>query len=207
MKKRNKIVVAVTLIIVLGLYILRFSPISYSILRHSSQEGYYPIVAIQLALGVKPDGPNRTALIESIYNNHPAIAELLVNHGADIEHQWMSGEPNGPPLAWALMYGDVVIAKMLLRHGARADYNSGTNTALHMAVELNDPKLVRLLLKNGADPNIGDHSKVTPLMLAAAYKRTAIERILRNAGAKDSPKALRGTPERYCTLIRWRKQH
>lgn len=58
MKKRNKIVVAVTLIIVLGLYILRFSPISYSILRHSSQEGYYPIVAIQLAIGVKPDGPN-----------------------------------------------------------------------------------------------------------------------------------------------------
>lgn len=204
MKRRVKLTIVITLLFVLGLYTLRFSPVSYTILRHSSQEGYYWIVATQLALGVKPDGPDRTALIESIYNNHPAIAELLVRHGADLERQWMSGEPNGPPLAWALMYGQRDTAKMLLHHGARADYKPryGMNTALHMAVELNDADLVDLLLQKAADPNACDRSGETALMLAVAYKRHNIETILRRAGAKDSHKTLSWPPQHYCVYVR-----
>jgi hypothetical protein len=203
-KKCIRVAVAAALLAALGLYILRFSAISYAILRHSAQQGYYPIAAVQLALGVKPDGPARTALVESIYNNHPAMAELLVRYGANIERQWMSGEPSGPPLAWALMFGESDIAKMLLRHGARADYQPlhGTNTALHMAVELNDPSLVRLLIRRGADPNMSDYSEVTPLMLAVAYNRPKIAGILRDAGAKSSQKRLVGAPERYCVFVR-----
>lgn len=204
MNKRTKTAIVTSCVLALALYVLRFSPISYNILRHSSQKDYYPVVAIQLAFGVSPDGPDRTALIESIYNNHPAIAELLVRHGANLKRQWMSGEPNGTPLAWALMYGNIEIAKMLLNNGARADYKPfcGANTTLHMAVELNDPDLVKLLIQKGANPNARDHSKVTPLMLAVAYKRTAIARILRNAGAEDNYQALSGTPEHYCVFIR-----
>lgn len=205
MKKRTKAIVVAVAFLLLALYVMRFSSISYDILRHSSQEGYYCIVATQLALGVKPNGADRTALIESIYHNQLAIAELLVRYGADMEHQWMSGEPNGPPLAWALMYGESDIAKMLLRHGARADYKprfSGANTALHMAVELNDAELVKLLLNKGADPNAIDMAEVTPLMLAEAYKRPEIVSILRRAGAKSSLKALSGTPDHYCYYVR-----
>lgn len=208
MSKRTKIAIVVLSLLALSLIVLRLNPriplSNSTIIQKASAKGFYYVVAVQLSLGVNPDGVNRTPLIESIYNNHPDIARLLVSHGASIERQWASGEPNGPPLAWALMYGRRDIAKMLLRHGARADYKPryGANTALHMAVELNDTDLVKLLLQNGADPNSRDQSSVTALMLAKAYKRLKIEDILHHAGAKSSPNTFSGTPARYCFFMK-----
>jgi hypothetical protein len=185
-----RIAATATVFAILWVYLIRFSPISHDVMRHSSAHGHYWIVSTQLALGLTPDWSD---LKESIWGRQPAIAELLVRHGVNIEHQWMAGEPCGPPLAWALMYGETKTAKMLLRHGANAGYKprfSGTNTTLHMAVELNDPELVNMLLKNGANPNMADNDGVTPLMLAVHYNRPKIAESLRNAGAKESSKTI-----------------
>jgi ankyrin repeat protein len=167
-------------------------PFSYStIIQKASACGFYRIVAIQLALGVEPDGPDRTPLIETILFDRPAVAELLVSHGASLDRQFASGEPNGPPLAWALIRGRREIAKTLLQHGARADYRPqyGSNNALQMGVRLGDIELVRLLLKNGANPNGYPHSGDAPLDLAATERRRDIAGILIRAGARPSGNA------------------
>ncbi len=192
-----RITATATVFAILWVYLIRFSPISHDVMRRSSSHGHYWTVSTQLALGLTPDWSD---LKESIWGRQPAIAELLVRHGVNIEHQWLSGEPNGPPLAWALMYGEKDIARMLLKHGAHADYKPrfhGKNTALHMAVELNDPELVNMLLKNGANPNAADDCGTTQLMLAIHYNRPKIAEILRKVGAKESSKTIvRGG--RYC---------
>ena len=45
-------------------------------------------------------------------------------------------------------------------------------------------EIIRLLLANGADPNLADKSGKTPLILAQQSKLSDIITLLKNAGAK-----------------------
>jgi len=56
-------------------------------------------------------------------------------------------------------------------------------TALHWAVQANQPDIVSLLLKNGADPNAVNRYGITPLWLAATNGSVAVVRELLKAGA------------------------
>lgn len=193
MRKLARKVAIVTPLLIVGVVLVlarnpRIPLSSSTIIQQASVRGWYGIVAIQLALGVNPDGPDRTPLIAAILFDHPDIAELVVSHGANLERQFASGEPDGPPLAWALTRKRTKIAKMLLRHGARADYRrqyGSSNDALQMAVELGDVELVKLLLTNGADPNGYLGSKHSPLQLAIMEGKDEIARALIRAGASN----------------------
>lgn len=57
-------------------------------------------------------------------------------------------------------------------------------TALLLATIHGQTKAVELLLAHGADPNTADASGMTPLSAAVAGNRSAIIRILKNAGAR-----------------------
>jgi len=72
-------------------------------------------------------------------------------------------------LAWAANNGHIDIAKLLIAKGVDAnarDRDGRGNSALICAVWSVDVPMVRLLIKNGADANVGN-SNWTPLMAAA----------------------------------------
>jgi len=57
-------------------------------------------------------------------------------------------------------------------------------TALLLATLHGQTKAVEFLLYHGADPNAADASGVTPMSAAIAANRSAIVRILKDAGAR-----------------------
>ena len=54
------------------------------------------------------------------------------------------------------------------------------NTPLHLAFQFDHPKIVRFLIKNGADPNIRNNSQVTARQLGERLKRADCLGILKN---------------------------
>jgi len=54
------------------------------------------------------------------------------------------------------------------------DHVSG-QTALHLAIENNSEQLIKLLLKNGADPEINDHQGQTAISLADENESSIVE--------------------------------
>ena len=72
-------------------------------------------------------------------------------------------------LVWAANNGHLDIARLLIAKGVDAnarDCDGRGNSALLCAVWSMDVPMVKLLIKNGADPNVGN-SNWTPLMTAA----------------------------------------
>jgi ankyrin repeat protein len=81
--------------------------------------------------------------------------------------------------------------QLALRHllQAKADVNAALadgSTALHWAVENDDPDTVELLLKAGANPNIADRYGITPLYNACTNGNAAIVRKLLEAAANPN---------------------
>lgn len=100
-----------------------------------------------------------TALNAAFYADHPTVAKLLIEQGADLNLRSVRGEAT-PPMVWSAYHdaGDPALARLLVARGV--DINSANDageTALSFA------------LKNGPD--------------------TALVRYLRSAGAKEPPPA------------------
>lgn len=97
-------------------------------------------------------------------------------------------------LADAAMRGDVQQVQRLLAAGAAVNEAQvdGT-TALHWAVERNDPAMVRLLLQAGAGADINNRTDAKPMQLAALNGNAEILSLLLNAGADvNAPQTLNG---------------
>ncbi|TYP79285.1 ankyrin repeat domain-containing protein [Paenibacillus methanolicus] len=125
---------------------------------YAGAEGYLEIVKLTIAAGADPAITNRfggTALIPASEHGYiDVVQELLANTNVDVNHV--------NNLGW---------------------------TALMEAIILNDGGLkqqqtVKLLIEHGADVNIPDHDRVSPLQHARDKGFHEIERLLLEAGAK-----------------------
>lgn len=91
------------------------------------------------------------------------------------------------PLFTAISRGNLEIARLLLRSGARIDIpDQGGRTALHSAAERGDTDMVKSLLELGADGTLADTRGASALHIASekGYKSTVVA-ILKWAAEKD----------------------
>ena len=112
-----------------------------------------------------------------------AIAELLRDHGADVNDSYDAG-PNGQlsALYGALGFaGNLPLARFLLENGA----NPNDGESLYHATELGHRDGIRLLLEHGAEPK-----GTNALLRAMDFHDTAAVKLLLDAGADPNECAL-----------------
>ncbi|KAL2059815.1 hypothetical protein VTL71DRAFT_10199 [Oculimacula yallundae] len=126
------------------------------------------------------DRKMRTALCHAARAREPAIVKLLLDSNASVNKRVPPSGRN--PLMLAIESGCVGVVQMLITHGG-LDLNATDDngyTVLTLAAVKNHGNIVRLLLKEGADPNVrSTRSQRTPLMEAAyAGSAAAIRELL-----------------------------
>ena len=154
-------------------------------LYHAIQSGRDEVVELLLDAGVDIETIFRdplelqkgTALHLAVSCGHTNVAGVLLRRGACLTAKAKAKLPfqmkSLEPLHLAAFYGFEEIARMLLAYGARIEANATGNfrdrrkrTPLHLAVLGEDsdevPRMVRLLLQHGADPNVKDTLGMKP---------------------------------------------
>jgi len=107
-----------------------------------------------------------TALHLACFFGQPAIAEWLMNQGADVNARSTNAMKNAPLHAAAAGRNRDAV-RTLLEHGA--DVNAGQEggwTALHQAAQNGDVEMARLLIAAGADVNARASNQQNALDLA-----------------------------------------
>jgi ankyrin repeat protein len=127
------------------------------------------------------------ALVWACRSGRVNVLGALVELGADLD-----ADPyRGTPLAWAAVKGRGETAAWLIDNGAdvnrRSTFGGPSHgegvTALHLAVQCGDERIVRLLLERGADTSVEDAVyRSTPLGWARHFERHEVAAILREAG-------------------------
>jgi uncharacterized protein len=107
-----------------------------------------------------------TALHLAVFAEQADAAQVLIEHGADVNVRSRGPIARVPPLGTAAFVRSTQLARLLLDAGADVNgQGEGGFTALHAAAHSGDEELVRLLLERGADRNIptGDGKRATEL--------------------------------------------
>ena len=122
-----------------------------------------------------------TLLIESVLQGREALVDLVLQHGADINQ----GSPNVvTPLCAAAATNHLCVAQLLLDRGCDITKLSDNRpaytvaTPLHYAILNNNPRMVKLLLDQGHDPNKPSHHHAYPIQEAIRLNRPAIIKLL-----------------------------
>ncbi|RFU74992.1 ankyrin repeat-containing [Trichoderma arundinaceum] len=121
-------------------------------------------------------------LFMAAMNGHVAIAQILIDQGADIETRDADGQT---PLWWATQNNHAGIVQLLLEKGVNMETKGSRDgcTPLLVAVHRGYEAIFQMLLDKGADIETTDHYGETPLLVAAQDGREAIARILVEKGA------------------------
>ena len=156
-------------------------------MSEAAVRGDVRILRALLAAGADVESANadgQTALMILARTSNVAAATLLLEHGAQVDaHETWRRQT---PLMWAAAQQQPAMVRLLLQHGARVDERSLVNewsrqvtaeprvqarpaggfTALLFAARAGCLECVQILVKAGADPNLGDPDGVTALLTA-----------------------------------------
>lgn len=122
-----------------------------------------------------------TALHFAAFFGHDAVADLLLEHGADPDA--ISRNAMGLcPLHTAANYGSRGVARLLLENGAEVDARQqGGFAPIHAAANNGDLEMLRLLIAHGADVNATTNDGKTPADMATEMGHAEAAVLLRNA--------------------------
>ncbi len=127
---------------------------------------------------------------DTLPDDDPALALLLIEHGADVNAVDQSGHS---PLMQAVRAGRAHTADVLLAHGADIyARDSDDLTALMIAAQARRLECIALLLDRGADADARTNSGGTTLMAAAEGGRVEIARLLMARGQDVNTQSVNG---------------
>ncbi|KAH7308913.1 ankyrin repeat-containing domain protein [Stachybotrys elegans] len=117
-----------------------------------------------------------TDLMVASHFGHNAVVKQLLENGAELEAK---DEDGRTPLVEAIEGQHVATVQRLLETGAKVDYHFEVRidrryTPLSRAAEKGDEKIVELLLKHNAQPDLKDKSGLTPLARAKMEGNVAV---------------------------------
>ena len=137
------------------------------------------------------DSFQSSPLMMAVDNRHLAVAEYLLQNGADIH---LDNKYGYTPLMQAVMRNDANMVSMLLDKGAKIDQKNFYTelTSLMMAVDNGSMELVELLLARQANLNLQDGRGRSALMHATAARLPKIAERLIQAGADTTLKDKQG---------------
>jgi ankyrin repeat protein len=133
-----------------------------------------------------------TPAVAALAGRYFELAQVLHRNGSSVEAPGGSGNT---PLHSAAFRGDLEMVEVLLEYGVAIDaQNSYCCTPLSGAAigYHNNPRVARLLIERGADPNIRDSSGFTPLHYASQWWKIEIARVLVEHGANIEVKDNKG---------------
>ena len=146
-----------------------------------------PVLTMSLLKGgadvhAKDKRRGRTPLHWAARNNASETAEVLLDHGADVQATNKYGDT---PLHSAVRKDASETAEVLLDHGVdvQATDKYG-DTPLHLAARNNASETAEVFLKRGADVNAKDNEGRTPLHYATEKNASATVEVLRRYGAR-----------------------
>ncbi|XP_013111702.1 protein fem-1 homolog B isoform X2 [Stomoxys calcitrans] len=123
-----------------------------------------------------------TALWVASGLGHLQVVKLLVQHGANVNH---NTKAQSSPLRAACYAGRLDIVKYLIEHGADVNIgNKYNNTCIMIAAYKGHTQVVDTLLKNGANPNDQALCGATALHYAAECGHYDVCRLLLDHGAR-----------------------
>jgi len=166
------------------------------------------IAFILLRAGADPNIPDTlgtTPLIRASVHGFHDIVKLLIEKGAAINTQDNFGNT---ALQAAARNKDCEPKTFLLliKHGANLDIcNKEGNTALHYAALLNREDIVKILMSNGANPNLLNKRSDTPTELAIYYKHFSIANLIKNFN-KDIQESKEDRLKKTCNTNKYLKQ-
>lgn len=151
------------------------------------RDGDTRAVELFLRAGFLPDARDKhgvTLLCLAARSKHLAVAQLLLERGADLDLQ--SEDRGYSPLMDAVLVGSVELVDLFLAKGADPDLLSKDGqTALIVAVGRGDAATSRRLLDYGADADIADKLGLSARKYAALFKSPALTGLF---GLPSSPK-------------------
>lgn len=159
-------------------------------------KGNIEIIQYLLDQGANLDG--HSEYLVSVSRNVEAT-RCLLEHGA---------QPNGngelresqSALVAAIRYGNYAVIQALLEYGVDINMVIGdttyATTAIHEAARAPSTRILQCIIDQGADANVLNSRGETPLDVAINAGNKANEKILRAAGAMESPKDSTDSKER-----------
>lgn len=162
------------------------------VLARAAQNGDVALVELLLENGANVDDLDQfigTPLAAAAGEGHKAVVRLLLDRGANTETT-PSFDKYGTrrPLMKAIYRGQEGTVEILCEGGADLEAKSSSGlTALMLAVDTRNEKMVKLLLDSGANTETAAGGK-TPLSLAAIKQDEQIARILLTGGANIEAK-------------------
>ncbi|HTS19366.1 MAG TPA: ankyrin repeat domain-containing protein [Verrucomicrobiae bacterium] len=125
-----------------------------------------------------------TPLMQAAWKGRVNAAEILLNHGANLEAVDQDGNT---ALIWAAGYGRYPVVQLLASKGASLNHqNHAGETALIYSMKCRQTEMARLLVKKGADVNLKDDRGETVLVLAGQWGYSDMVWFLKRHGATET---------------------
>lgn len=140
-----------------------------------------------------------TALHLASRNKSKDIANLLLQHGAEVNSEMEGGET---PLMIAVIFARQEIVELLVERGA--DVNASTawgKSALHYAAQTGEKTILEYLLKHGGHVNAVNHEGLTPLHIAAEAGHKELVAVLLKQGADMDIKTKSGATVLHFAVV------
>lgn len=144
------------------------------------------LVRSALRRGARPDARyrGRTVLLWAIQEQHLNVVQALARAGASLEARDSHGFT---AIDQAVGEGSFEIVEFLLNAGANVNGHTANGTPLHTACAWKRPRIARLLLQHGADPNLLDKDGLMPIDLIKRAKSVS-EKALKKMMTVKPPK-------------------